>query len=409
MQAKGPTARVNLNRDVIDKIKPPVAGRINVFDAKVPGLCVRVTAAGSKSLYWFRKVDGKPERIKLGTWGRDITSIEEARRIAASHNGKKADGLNPAAKIRTKRTAPTLGEVFDLFIELPTRTKAKRPKSAVTLKGYNQQFNACLDHWRNRKLSAISSADIEKLHNTLATERGPYMANRVLGLLKSLFNCAIHQGMFDANPAARLQGFEEPSRDRFLHADELPKFWKALEAEPSDKVRDFIKMALFTGQRRMNCLQMKWADIDFQAAMWNIPATKTGKHSVPLTAEALKILKARKASGGDSEYVFPGRHGHGHLQDPMRQWREILARAGIADLHIHDLRRSMGSWQATTGASLTVIGKTLGHTRPETTAIYSRLETSPVRTAMETATAAILAAAKPTKTKGARRGKAKAK
>ena len=78
----------------------------------------------------------------------------------------------------------------------------------------------------------------------------------------------------------------------------------------------------------------------------------------------------------------------------MRQWREILKRADIEDLRIHDLRRSLGSWQTITGASLQVVGKTLGHSRPETTAIYSRLSDNPVREAMQTATAAMLAEAK---------------
>jgi integrase len=166
-----------------------------------------------------------------------------------------------------------------------------------------------------------------------------------------------------------------------------------LEEESSQKVKDFIKVALFTGQRRMNCLQMKWADVNLERGSWAIPQTKTGRHEVPLTVEAVKVLKQRHKARGDSEYVFPGRHERGHLQDPMRQWREILKRAGIENLRLHDLRRSLGSWQAATGASLSIIGKTLGHSRPETTAIYGRLESSPVRAAMETATAAILAAA----------------
>ena len=142
---------------------------------------------------------------------------------------------------------------------------------------------------------------------------------------------------------------------------------------------------------------MKWVDIDFNRAVWTMPETKTGKHEVPLTAEAAKVLKSRLDNRNGSDYVFPGRHGKEHLKDPMRQWRDILKNAGIENLRIHDLRRSLGSWQAATGASLSIIGKTLGHSRPETTAIYSRLEMQPVRAAMESATAAILLAAKPRK------------
>jgi len=77
------------------------------------------------------------------------------------------------------------------------------------------------------------------------------------------------------------------------------------------------------------------------------------------------------------------------LQDPKKAWQRLLMRAEISDLRIHDLRRSLGSWQASTGASLVIIGKTLSHRNVNTTAIYARLNTDPVRDAMNKATQAI--------------------
>ena len=66
--------------------------------------------------------------------------------------------------------------------------------------------------------------------------------------------------------------------------------------------------------------------------------------------------------------------------------------ARLDDIRIHDLRRTMGSWQARTGASLAIIGKSLGHKSQQATAVYARLDLDPVRAAMETATAAMLEA-----------------
>jgi integrase len=77
--------------------------------------------------------------------------------------------------------------------------------------------------------------------------------------------------------------------------------------------------------------------------------------------------------------------------EPKTAWARILQRAGIEDLRIHDLRRSLGSWQVKTGASLAVVGKSLGHKTPQATVIYARLD--PVRTSMERATSAMLTAA----------------
>lgn len=107
-------------------------------------------------------------------------------------------------------------------------------------------------------------------------------------------------------------------------------------------------------------------------------------------------------------YVFPGNGKKGYLMEPRKGWERILKRAGIEDLRIHDLRRTLGSWQAKTGASLAIIGKSLNHKHQNTTAIYARLDLDPVRASVEKATNAILEAAgieKSTSRKEPRHGK----
>jgi len=99
---------------------------------------------------------------------------------------------------------------------------------------------------------------------------------------------------------------------------------------------------------------------------------------------------ARKAKTICS-FVFPGQGRTGHFAEPKSAWRRICKAAGIDGAHIHDLRRTMGSWQAITGASLPIIGKSLNHKKQSTTAIYARLSNDPVRAAMEKAEAAMLA------------------
>ncbi|MHB8973594.1 MAG: tyrosine-type recombinase/integrase [Pirellulaceae bacterium] len=391
MQAgKSKTARVNLSKTTIEALQPPKTARVYVYDTKQPGLAVCVTRTGTKTFYVYRKLNGRPERIRLGAW--PTLTVAQARTIAARDVGQMAAGDDPGATRKTNRGAPTFQELFDEFVELPTRTRAKRPKSPKTVKDYRLQFKRYLAGWHGRKVSAVTRVEIGRLHNQLAADSGQYTANRVLALVKALYATAIDLGYLKVNPATGVRPFEEETRERFLGADELPRFFTAVTDEPSEKVRDFVWLALYTGQRRSNVLAMRWADVNLDQATWTMPSTKTGRHEVPLTQEALDVLKRRQRSKGESEYVLPGRHERGHLMDPMRQWRGILERAGISNLRIHDLRRSLGSWQAITGASLTVVGKTLGHRRPETTAIYSRLSDDPVRRAMATATAAMVKA-----------------
>lgn len=83
-----------------------------------------------------------------------------------------------------------------------------------------------------------------------------------------------------------------------------------------------------------------------------------------------------------------------------RRYRALADEVGIdpatydmADLRIHDLRRTLGSWQTKTGASLSIIGKSLNHKTYQATTIYARLDLDPVRQSVETATNAMMEAA----------------
>jgi integrase len=139
---------------------------------------------------------------------------------------------------------------------------------------------------------------------------------------------------------------------------------------------------------------MRWEAISFDRGEWRIPETKNGTpHVITLSPEALAILATRKPAEATG-YVLPGPPGKtGHLEEPRKGWERILARAGIEDLRIHDLRRTLGSWQAKIGASLSIIGRSLNHKSPNTTAIYARLDLDPVRESVARATNAMLAAA----------------
>ncbi len=114
--------------------------------------------------------------------------------------------------------------------------------------------------------------------------------------------------------------------------------------------------------------------------------------TVHLSGPALEILRRRQADADGQEFVFPGRRHGKPLSDPTKPWKDILAKAGLHDLRLHDLRRTMGSWQAATGASLPIIGKSLGHLNQGTTAVYARLDLDPVKDAVDRATSAMLTA-----------------
>lgn len=141
---------------------------------------------------------------------------------------------------------------------------------------------------------------------------------------------------------------------------------------------------------------MQWKDISFERREWKLIETKNGKpQTIPLMEEAINLLTHRRILvPKDNLYVFPSFGRTGHLTEPKRGWQRILDRANIKDLRLHDLRRTFGSWQARTGSSLTIIGKSLNHKSPISTAIYARLDLDPVRESMEKATEVMLRAGK---------------
>ncbi len=92
----------------------------------------------------------------------------------------------------------------------------------------------------------------------------------------------------------------------------------------------------------------------------------------------------------NSEWVFSSDISKsGHFSDPKKAWQRVLNSAGIENLRLHDLRRTLGSWQAATGATTAMIGKSLGHRSQQATAIYERLNIDPIRNTMSIATEAM--------------------
>ena len=383
-------AKFNFTKAAIDALPVPEKGWKYYYDLKVQGLGIGIGSTGKKSFVLYRKINGTPERIKLGRYP-DLT-IEQARGKASEINSDIANGLNPADTVRTSKLEITLD---DLFNEYMTRTAVfnKRPDKPKS------NYRMYLSPWGKRKLSTIRHEEVDRLHKKLARDKGKVTANIALKLLHVIFNKAINEWRIwrGENPAHGIKKFPEQSRDRFIQGDELPKFFKALAEEQNDTMRDYFLLSLLTGARRANVLSIQWKDISLERGEWHIKETKgSTPQTVTLSPEALTVLRDRISNRKPSEpatYVFPGNGSSGHLIEPKKGWKRILNRAGIDNLRIHDLRRTLGSWQAKNGVSLAIIGKSLNHKNQNTTAIYARLDLDPVRESVNTATNAMMEAA----------------
>jgi integrase len=228
----------------------------------------------------------------------------------------------------------------------------------------------------------------------------------------------------------------------------MPYFFQSVAAHPSEIVRDYVMLSLLTGQRQANVLAMEWSELDLTNSLWRIPRSKTKttrEYVVPLVPEVIEILQRRReAVGPFSRFVLPGSGRTGHFAEAKGGWKRILLRAQlfglmnviaetggwskhrtqqerqlaelampeaietyrgkvralnvdpdkfvIKDLRMHDLRRTLASWQAITGANIVAISKTLNHSNVATTSIYARMQTDPVRQAISTAAGAMFEA-----------------
>lgn len=379
-------SKFNFTKAAIEALPLPLKGWKYYYDLKVQGLGIGIGSSGKKTFILYRKINGRPERITLGRYP-DLT-IEQARGKASEINSDIANGLNPADFSRESKREMTLD---DLFHEYMVRTAAfnKRPDKPEA------NYRLYLSPWGKRKLSSIKHEEVDSLHKKLGRDKGVVTANIALKLLHVMYNKAINEWRIwkGENAAHGIKKFTEKSRDRFLQGDELPRFFQALAEEQNDTMRDYFLLALLTGARRSNVLAMQWSDVNLDRAEWRIEETKNGTpQTVTLSPEAVDLLRNRKPAEPDT-FVFPGSGKTGHLMEPKKAWKRILERAGIEDLRIHDLRRTLGSWQAKTGASLSIIGKSLNHKNQSTTAIYARLDLDPVRDSVNTATSAMLQAA----------------
>lgn len=425
---------------LLSLVPPELGKRSTVYDTEVQKLAVRITAAGSRTFYVVKRAGPSIAWIKLGSFPE--MTVEQARNEAQKILGVFAAGVNPAAARRAVREEPTFTEMFEQFL-VEKRKRDGTPIGERTKRDYRDTLRMYLEPIKSKKLSQITRSDIKALH-TKTTKKSAAQADRALAIVSSVFNFATDLEIFSGtNPASRIQKNLAPSRDRFVQASELTYLFAAID---ESSLADFFWLSLLTGARRSNVQEMAWRELDLDACIWRIDMTKNGTpQNVPLSPEAVDILVARKRKSGNSSFVFPGEGKTGHLVEPKKAWEKILIRASLrrlldnleaqeqltseerqqaelriaqtpvvaekryraladglgidpasydmTDLRIHDLRRTLGSWQAKTGASLAIIGKSLNHKTHQATAIYARLDLDPVRQSIETATQAMFEAA----------------
>ncbi len=375
-------ATLRLTKSIVENLTTR-EGDLIVWDEALPGFGVRVKPSGFRSyILQYRAAEtGASRRLTIGRHG-PLMTLDQARRRARGVLADAMRGADPVAEKAKARAAPNVTALCGDYLErhaIPNkRPKSVREDRSMIARHVQPALGA-------RKVADVTRRQIEDLHRGLADR--PYLANRVLALLSKMFNLAVAWGWRADNPVKGVPRFPEQRRERWLTEDELQRLWSALDAFPERPAAAAVRLQLLTGARIGEVLGAKKSDFDLERGVWIKPSHETKQkrtEHLPLSAEALSLIESAAARDRrDSPWLFPGRKPGEPLKDIKRFWSALLETAEIEDYRRHDNRHTYASHLVSSGLSLEIVGRLLGHTSPQTTKRYAHLADDALREATE--------------------------
>lgn len=348
-----------------------------VWDDEVKGFGVRLYPTGKKSFVLSYRDNNRKSIMVLGDAG--LLKVDQARDKAKQFLVGLIDGVNPLSQQRKVKQGTLIKDLCLAYIERHASNKKSGKDDVSRIDRF------IMPAWGNQQIINIKRSDVVAIHTNLGNQ-GKYQANRVYSLLSKMFNLARVWGFVPEehiNPCFGIEKFKEEKRDRFVSQDEFPKLADAINQEHNQAVVSAIWLYLLTGVRKDELLTLKWVDVDFIRKEIKLTNTKNGKnHYVPLSNAAIDILNQIPHIEGN-RFVIIGKNDGQHLVNIDKPWQRIRKMAGLEDVRLHDLRRTVGSWLAQSGNSLHLIGNVLNHSNQSTTAIYARFGQDSTRDALE--------------------------
>jgi len=229
--------------------------------------------------------------------------------------------------------------------------------------------------FRGKPINNLTSWQIEKYLSARQKEitiygRPPSKAslNREIAMLRHMYNKAIEWNLVSSNPAAKIKSYKEKQKPLVVLTEED---FEGLYNAASEFLKPLLMVAVHTGMRRNEILNLKRSDINLEQGYILIRETKNKEiRTVSISKELSKELKpiCDKITDEDA-YIFPGKDGN-PVKSIKSSFRGAIKRSGISHLRFHDLRHCFGSKLATEGVELPVIKKLMGHKDISTTMRY---------------------------------------
>jgi integrase len=370
--------KLDLTQAFVKKTKVPESlNGIDHYDERMPGLLLKVLPSGRKT-YYIRYKNPKKVNCQRKIGNAEILSLSQARALARRKLAEVAMGEDPF-KDAPLNLSPTL----EAFAENDYIPYVKTYKKSWEM-DISRIRNHLLPYFGTMRMKDIEKRDVVQLINDQLPDYKPGSINRVIILLRYMFNLAIKweiEGVF-RNPTAGIPLLKENNQvERFLSAEDAKALLIAIKASKNPMLQHIVSMLILTGARKREVLDAKWEDFDMERTSWRIPNTKAGKaRIVPLSDTATALLtKLRKKKR--SPYAFANPITLKPYKSIYYSWHTARKEAGLDDVRIHDLRHSFASFLVNAGRSLYEVQTLLGHTQIKTTQRYAHLSTTSLRAA----------------------------
>lgn len=395
---------IRINKESVIKLlkKLPSDGQIFYWDEELTGFGVKAIPTGLVYIVQAR-VKGKTCRYKIGKHG--AFNPEQAKSLAKIKLGEMEQGKHLNVEKRKARAQSiTLEEAFRDF-------KQARKLRPTTIKLYEGALRRSFSDWLDKPITTITKDHIEKRHKKLsdipeskrkkAEWKGEAQANQAMRMMRTLLNYAAStyedadgRSILPENPVKRLSQVRAwnkiPMRQDVISDDDLNAWYKAVKKLPTESIRDYLLLCLFTGLRRTEAATLQWSNVDLkkpETAYLCIAAdrAKNGEeHRLPLSDFVYRLLKKRsKVRSIKNPYVFPGERDNPHLVESKWSIAKVTEQSGV-EFTLHSLRRTFATVAERLDISHYSLKKLLNHkSSSDVTSRYAVVSVEDLRPAMQ--------------------------
>jgi integrase len=267
---------------------------------------------------------------------------------------------DPGALVEHAQTkADTVASMAAEYIERHLKRNTRRWRDAEQMLARD-----VLPQWRHRPARDVTRRDVLALIDGIL-DRSPVSANRVLSLIRRMYNWGVERGIVEVNPAAGVKHpHRERPRDRVLTDEEIRGLWAAwgTMGYPFGTIQQIL---LLTAQRRGEVAAMRWEQLDLNRGIWRLTSadTKTAsEHVLPISPPVIEILRQVPRFYG-SQLLFPAnrRSSDRPVSGFSKAKRTTDRLSGVEGWTWHDLRRSAATAMAKLNVPPHVCERILNH------------------------------------------------